>query len=62
MFALTRRLNEEGVAILLVEQNVVQSLDIADRAHVMEHGVIALTGTGRELASDRALAKAYLGM
>lgn len=62
MFALTRRLNEEGVAILLVEQNVVQSLEIADQAHVMEHGVIALSGTGRELASDRALAKAYLGM
>ena len=62
MFDLIRRLNEEGVTILLVEQNVVQSLEIAHRAHVMEHGAIALSGAGAELASDAALAKAYLGM
>ena len=62
MFALIRRLNEEGAAILLVEQNVVESLEIAHRAHVMEHGKLALSGTGAELASDSALAKAYLGM
>ena len=62
MFDLIRRLNEEGVTILLVEQNVVQSLEIAHRAHVMEHGAIALSGAGAELAGDAALAKAYLGM
>ena len=62
MFVLIRRLNEEGVTILLVEQNVVQSLEIAHRAHVMEHGALALSGTGAELAGDAALAKAYLGM
>ncbi len=62
MFALVRRLNGEGAAILLVEQNVAQSLEIADQAHVMEHGVIALSGTGPDLARNSALAKAYLGM
>jgi branched-chain amino acid transport system ATP-binding protein len=62
MFELIRRLNEDGVTILLVEQNVVQTLEIAHRAHVMEHGVLALSGTGAELARDASLAKAYLGM
>ena len=62
MFELIKRLNGEGVAILLVEQNVVQSLEIADRAHVMENGAIALSGTGAQLLGDDALAKAYLGM
>ena len=62
MFELIKRLNSEGVAILLVEQNVVQSLEIATRAHVMENGVISLSGSGRQLLGDEALAKAYLGM
>jgi branched-chain amino acid transport system ATP-binding protein len=62
MFALIKRLNGEGVAVLLVEQNVAQSLEIAARAHVMENGVIALSGAGRDLLADDALAKAYLGM
>ena len=62
MFALIRRLNRDGVAVLLVEQNVVQSLEIADRAHVMENGVIALSGTGEQLLANDELAKAYLGM
>ncbi len=62
MFELIKRLNGEGVAILLVEQNVVQSLEIATRAHVMENGEISLSGSGRQLLGDDALAKAYLGM
>jgi branched-chain amino acid transport system ATP-binding protein len=61
-FALIRRLNEEGMAILLVEQNVAQSLDVAHRAYVMEQGVLGLSGSGAELAASTALAKAYLGM
>ena len=44
MFALIRRLHGEGLAIMLVEQNVAQSLDIADRAYVLEHGGFALSG------------------
>ena len=62
VFELIRRLNGDGLTILLVEQNVVQSLALADAAHVMEHGRFVLSGTGAELAADRELAKAYLGM
>lgn len=62
LFALIKRLNQEGMTILIVEQNVVQSLEIADRGYVMEHGAFALAGTGAELAKHSGLAKAYLGM
>jgi branched-chain amino acid transport system ATP-binding protein len=62
MFELIQRLNGEGLTILLVEQNVVQSLALAHAAHVMEHGRLVLSGTGAELAADRELARAYLGM
>jgi branched-chain amino acid transport system ATP-binding protein len=62
MFALIGRLNETGLTILLVEQNVMQSLELADAAHVMEHGCLVLSGTGAELAGNRELAKTYLGM
>lgn len=62
LFALIRRLNQQGATILLVEQNVAQSLALADRAHVMEQGAFSLSGTGAELATDAGLAKAYLGM
>jgi branched-chain amino acid transport system ATP-binding protein len=50
------------LAILLVEQNVGQSLDIADRAYVMENGQIRFTGTPAELLASDALRQAYLGM
>jgi branched-chain amino acid transport system ATP-binding protein len=62
MFALVQRLNREGLAVLLVEQNVVQSLAIADRAYVMENGRIVLSGAAATLANDPELRKAYLGM
>jgi branched-chain amino acid transport system ATP-binding protein len=62
MFALIERLNTEGLAVLLVEQNVVQSLAIAHRAYVMENGRIVLSGEARALADDPELRKAYLGM
>jgi branched-chain amino acid transport system ATP-binding protein len=62
MFALIGRLNEAGLTILLVEQNVMQSLELADAAHVMENGCLVLSGTGAELAGNRELAKTYLGM
>jgi branched-chain amino acid transport system ATP-binding protein len=62
MFALIGRLNQQGLTILLVEQNVVQSLELADAAHVMEHGSLVLSGTGAELAANRELARTYLGM
>ena len=61
MFALIGRLNADGLAILLVEQNVVQSLAIAHRAYVLENGLITLSGKAAELADAPALRKSYLG-
>ncbi len=61
MFVLIERLHGEGLAILLVEQNVVQSLALAGRAYVMENGRIVLAGDAATLREDPALKKAYLG-
>jgi len=62
MFTLIRGLNKRGLSILLVEQNVFQSLEIADRAYVLENGVMALSGPARDLMNDDGLRKSYLGM
>jgi branched-chain amino acid transport system ATP-binding protein len=62
MFQLIQRIRDDGVAVLLVEQNVVQSLEIADRGYVLERGVIALEGEAATLAANPALRKSYLGM
>ena len=61
MFALIGRINAHGLAILLVEQNVVQSLAVAHRAYVLENGRITLSGKASELAEHSELRKAYLG-
>jgi branched-chain amino acid transport system ATP-binding protein len=62
MFALIGRLHAQGLAVLLVEQNVGQSLDIADRAYVLENGVIRFAGTPGELLRSAELKRAYLGV
>jgi branched-chain amino acid transport system ATP-binding protein len=62
MFTLIGRLNAEGLSILLVEQNVVQSLAIAHRAFVLEHGRIALSGLAADLINDPGLKASYLGI
>jgi branched-chain amino acid transport system ATP-binding protein len=62
LFGLISQLRSSGLAILLVEQNVGQSLDIADRAYVMENGQIRFSGTSAELLASDALRQAYLGM
>jgi branched-chain amino acid transport system ATP-binding protein len=62
MFGLVRRINADGLAVLLVEQNVVQSLEIASRAFILENGVFALSGTASDLAASDDLRRAYLGM
>jgi branched-chain amino acid transport system ATP-binding protein len=62
MFALIRRLHAEGLALLLVEQNVVQSLELAQRGYVLENGRIVLSGPAAELREDPALRRAYLGV
>ena len=55
-------LNEEGMTIILVEQNVAVSLKLAHKAYVLENGVVALSGTGAELLADDRVRKAYLGL
>jgi len=62
MFALVQRLNAGGLSILLVEQNVGQSLEIAHRAYVLENGAIAFRGTPAELLATTELKRAYLGI
>ena len=62
LFALIARLHAGGLSILLVEQNVVQSLAVAARAIVIEHGEIALAGTAADLQDNPRLKAAYLGM
>jgi branched-chain amino acid transport system ATP-binding protein len=57
-----RRLREEGITILLVEQNVRNTLEVADRAYVLENGRIVLEGKGRDLLQDDMVKKAYLGL
>jgi branched-chain amino acid transport system ATP-binding protein len=61
LFRLIQRVREGGVSILLVEQNVHQSLKIADRGYVMEKGRTMLSGTGRELLGDDYVRHAFLG-
>jgi branched-chain amino acid transport system ATP-binding protein len=62
MFVLIARIRAEGLSVLLVEQNVVQSLGIADRAYVLEHGQFALTGPAATLMADPRLRRTYLGL
>lgn len=62
MFGLIRRLHGEGLSIMLVEQNVAQSLDIADRAYVLENGVVVLSGPASRLRDDPELKRTYLGL
>jgi len=57
-----RQINEEGVAVLLVEQNIRDSLNIADRGYVLEEGKIIIEGEGRELLSNEHIKEVYLGI
>jgi branched-chain amino acid transport system ATP-binding protein len=57
-----RKINEEGVTVLLVEQNIRDSLNIADRGYVLEKGKIIIEGKGRELLSNDHIKEVYLGI
>lgn len=57
-----RAIRDRGVAVLLVEQNAGQALELADRAYVLESGSIVLSGTGSELSGDDRVRAAYLGL
>lgn len=62
MFGLIETLNAGGLPIMLVEQNVVQSLALASRAYVLENGACAMSGPAAALREDPALKRAYLGL
>lgn len=62
MFDLVKKIHEQGITVLLVEQNVRQSLLIADSASVLENGCISMCGKACDLMQDEGLKKAYLGM
>ena len=62
MFTLIKKINDTGLAVILVEQNVIQSLAIADRAYVIEQGSVAISGPAAELRENTDLKKSYLGL
>ena len=63
VFAAVRELNtRDQLTIMLVEQNVVQSLALADRGYVLENGRIVMSGSGRELLADDGVRRAYVGI
>jgi branched-chain amino acid transport system ATP-binding protein len=62
VFEIVKRINQEGVTVLLVEQNVRQTLALCDRAYVLENGRVALQGTGKELLDNKHVKEAYLGI
>ena len=62
VFELIRQLRDQGLTILLVEQNVHQTLAISDRAYVLESGRMVMEGSGQALLSDNHLVQSYLGI
>jgi branched-chain amino acid transport system ATP-binding protein len=62
LFALINSIHAQGIAILLVEQNVVQSLEVASRAYILDNGVFVLQGSAAEIRDNPDLKRAYLGM
>lgn len=62
VFRALKRINADGVTVVLVEQNVQQSLRLADHAYVLENGEVVMRGTGAELLRDPAVKSAYLSM
>jgi branched-chain amino acid transport system ATP-binding protein len=62
IFDVIKRIRQEGTTVLIVEQNVKQTLAIADRAYVLEHGRVSMQGTGKDLLNDPHVKAAYLGL
>lgn len=62
VFDIAKRINKEGVTVMLVEQNVRQTLAMCDRAYVLENGRVVLQGTGKDLMNDPHVKEAYLGI
>jgi branched-chain amino acid transport system ATP-binding protein len=62
IFDIIQGLRDQGIAILLIEQNVRQTLEVADRAYVLENGRVILSGEGKKLLKKELIKKAYLGL
>ena len=62
LFALIARIHADGVAVLLVEQNVVQTLEIAGRAYILADGQCVMSGPSADIGADPQLKRAYLGL
>jgi branched-chain amino acid transport system ATP-binding protein len=62
MFNMVKQINQDGVSVLLVEQNVRQTLTLCDRAYILENGRIVLEGPGQELIGTERVKKSYLGI
>jgi len=62
VFRTVQQINREGVTVLLVEQNVRQSLTLAHRAYVLENGRMVMEGKGKDLIADKHVKEAYLGL
>ena len=62
VFEIIKKIHQEGTTILLVEQNAVAALEVADYAYVLETGKITLEGKGEDLLKDERVKKAYLGI
>jgi branched-chain amino acid transport system ATP-binding protein len=62
LFALIKTINAQGIAVLLVEQNVVQSLEVAQRAYILDNGRFVLQGRAADIRNDPNLKRTYLGM
>lgn len=62
IFKIVEMVNKEGVTVLLVEQNVKQTLGMCDRAYVLENGRITLSGTGQEFLNNEHVKEAFLGI
>ncbi|UOF92524.1 ABC transporter ATP-binding protein [Fodinisporobacter ferrooxydans] len=62
MFEIIKTIRSKGMTVMIVEQNVVQTLKIADRAYVVENGHVVMSGDSKELLNDDHVKQAYLGM
>jgi branched-chain amino acid transport system ATP-binding protein len=62
IFSIIYQINEQGTSILLIEQNVFNALNLSNRGYVLENGMIALSGTGKELLRNPHIRKTYLGL
>lgn len=62
IFAMIRKINAQGVTVLLIEQNANMALQVSSRAYVLENGIVSMSGKASEIAVNPLVKKAYLGM